>query len=173
MSSPATHPSFEEAIAMTQVLLVEFETLPESALSEKLAALVASENGARGFFVTYLTDDRPFADRPTAGVIEALRSSPEGVTELLVKNLAMSTAMAIAHRRQGNEVMAAGSDRVQRRSRLHLERLGLAEVSQKAAQLQASAETGTGAYGEFLNRWGYDEEQRRAIGAVLADLLRP
>jgi hypothetical protein len=90
-----------------------------------------------------------------------------------VKNLAMSTAMAIAHRRQGNEVMAAGSDRVQRRSRLHLERLGLAEVSQKAAQLQASAETGTGAYGEFLNRWGYDEEQRRAIGAVLADLLRP
>jgi hypothetical protein len=68
MSSPATHPSFEEAIALTQVLLVEFETLPESALSEKLAALVASENGARGFFVTYLTDDRPFADRPTAKV---------------------------------------------------------------------------------------------------------
>lgn len=110
--------TFEQAIALTHTLMkqMQHQQIGEADLEKTLTALVASENGARGFFVTYLTDDRPLADAPSAAVVQALQSSPEIVAELLVKNLAMSSAMAIAHRRNQNEAMAEGSDRVQTRT---------------------------------------------------------
>ena len=100
--------TFEEAIAHTQEILAALEqgTLAEATLERLVTQLVQTENGARGFFVTYLTDERPLADTPSAEVLAALQTAPEIVAELLVKNLAMSSAMAIAHRRNQNETMA-------------------------------------------------------------------
>ena len=79
----------------------------------------------------------------------------------------MSASMAIAHRRTANEAMAQGSDRVQRRTTVLIQRVQMPEVMQKAAQLQASAETGVGEYQTFLERWGYDAEQRQQIAHVM------
>lgn len=160
--------TFEQAIDLTHSLLAQMETgLPESELEATLIKLVSSENGARGFFVTYLTDDRPFADQPSPAVVNALKTSPDIVAELLVKNLAMSTAMIIAHRRNQNEVMASGSDRVQRRTANLMQLVQLPQVSEKATQLHESATTSEGAYKAFLDRWGYDAEQRQAIRQVM------
>ncbi|GAB4368480.1 MAG: hypothetical protein Kow00121_07630 [Elainellaceae cyanobacterium] len=157
--------SFEKAIDFTHSLLsqMEQETLSDSEIQSLLAELVSSENGARGFFVTYLTDDRSLADQPSEPVIQALQSSPAIVSDLLVKNLAMSTAMAISHRRNSNLAMAQGSERVQRRSLNLIERLQLPEAADKAQQLHESATTGLGDYHQFLDRWHYDAEQRQAI----------
>lgn len=157
--------TFEQAIDLTQSLMAQLqqEQLSEADLEATIIALVQSENGARGFFVTYLTDDRPIADHPTDAVIRALQSSPEIVADLLVKNLAMSSAMAIAHRRNQNEEMAQGSDRVQARTATLIERVKLPEVTQKAQKLHESAATGIGEYQAFLDRWGYDAEQRQVI----------
>jgi hypothetical protein len=166
-----TPPTFEEAIALSQSLINHLDTLPEPEIQKMLSRLVGSENGARGFFVTYLTDDRPFADAPSEGVVKALQSSPVIVAELLVKNLAMSAAMAIAHRRNQDEAMAQGSDRVQRRTVDLIQRVKLAEVSQKAIQLRQSAITGSGAYESFLERWGYDAEQRQQIEQVMGEAI--
>ncbi|MBW4517305.1 MAG: hypothetical protein KME11_19020 [Timaviella obliquedivisa GSE-PSE-MK23-08B] len=159
--------TFEQAIALTQNLLTQLEQLSEPEIQAAIATLVSTENGARGFFVTYLTDDRSFVDQPTDAVIKALQTSPFIVAELLVKNLAMSTGIAIAHRRNSNEAMARGSDRVQRRTAELIQRVQLPEVAEKAAQLQASAETGVGEYQTFLERWGYDAEQRQQIAQVM------
>lgn len=157
--------SFEQAIALTQSLMAQMQQnqVSEVELEAVLAALVSSENGARGFFVTYLTDESPLADHPSEAVIRALQSSPEIVAELLVKNLAMSSAMAIAHRRNQNAEMAAGSDRVQTRTIALIQQVKLPDVSQKAQKLHESAATGTGDYRAFLDRWGYDAEQRQMI----------
>lgn len=163
--------TFERAIALTQNLLVQLEQgLPEPEIQAAITTLVSTENGARGFFVTYLTDDRPFADQPSDAIIQALQTSPAIVSELLVKNLAMSAGMAIAHRRNSNEDMAQGSDRVQRRTANLIQRVQLPEVAQKSAQLQASAETGVGEYQTFLERWGYDAEQRQQIAQVMGSI---
>jgi hypothetical protein len=159
--------TFEQAIAITQHLLTQLEQLSESEIQATITTLVSTDNGARGFFVTYLTDDRPFADQPTDAVIKALQTSPAIVSELLVKNLAMSAGMAIAHRRNGNKAMAQGSDRVQRRTANLIQRVQMPEVAQKAAQLQASAETGVGEYQAFLERWGYDAEQLQQIAQAM------
>jgi hypothetical protein len=172
MTAPnTTPPSFEEAIALTQSFLDQWDSLSEPEIQQTLTKLVSSENGARGFFVNYLSDDRPFADQPSDAVIKALRSSPVIVAELLVKNLAMSAAMAIVHRRNQDEAMAQGSERVQRRTQGLIDRVKLAEVSQKALQLRQSAITGSGAYELFLDRWGYDTEQRQRIEQVMAGAI--
>jgi hypothetical protein len=172
MTAPnLTPPTFEQAIALTQSFLDQLDRLSEPEIQQTITQLVSSENGARGFFVTYLSDDRPFADQPSEGVIKALKSSPVIVAELLVKNLAMSAAMAVAHRRNQDEAMAQGSDRVQRRTQGLIDRLKLAEVSQKALQLRQSAITGSGAYELFLDRWGYDAEQRQRIEQVMAGAI--
>jgi len=157
--------TFEQAIALTQSLLTQIEQnkLSEAEIEEAIATLVGSMNGARGFFVTYLSDERAIADQPSTAVLQALQSSPENVSDLLVKNLAMSSAMAITHRRNGNEEMAQGSDRVRSRTAHLIEKLQLAAVMGKAQKLHESASTGLGEYKAFLDRWGYDAEQRQVI----------
>jgi len=49
--------TFENAIQQTQDLLTQIEFLDANTITQKLTELVSTENGARGFFVTYLTSD--------------------------------------------------------------------------------------------------------------------
>ncbi len=164
--------SFPEAITLTQSLLQKMEAgeLENIAIEKTISSLVATENGARGFFVTYLTDEGDLADKPTEAVIKALQSSPEIVSQLLVKNIAMSTAMAITHRRQDNETMAQSSQKVSRRSAELIKQLNLDGIPQKLEKLHHSAVSGEGEYQGFLERWGYDSEQKQAIATVIASL---
>ncbi len=157
--------SFESAISVSQALLDEMEQgkLTEAEIEQAIAALVATENGARGFFVSYLTDARPLADQPTDPVLHALATSPTTVSPLLVKNLVMATAMAITHRRNQNQDLAKGSDQVKVRSLNLLQHLTFPELKQQAQEMAASLETGKGSYQNFLERWQYDTEQRQAM----------
>lgn len=161
-SEPLT---FENAIALSQSLLLQVDSdkLSDAEISAQLAELVQTENGARGFFVTFLTSNSPLADNPSDAVIQALRSSPEVVAELLVKNLAMSTAQELYHRRRQAEEMAQGSHQVQVRTANLIEILDLDAVKERSQQLIDSANTGEGKYKAFLERWNYDSEQRQLI----------
>lgn len=164
--------TFEQAIALTQSLLsqVEAGSLSEADIAAVISALVKTENGARGFFVTYLTATSSVADSPSAAVVEALRSSPEIVAELLVKNLAMSTAQAIFHRRQQKEDMAKGSEQVSHRTTRLIQLMDLPSIRDRAQQLMQSAKTGEGKHKAFLERWNYDPEQRQAIYQALEQI---
>jgi hypothetical protein len=171
---PTSEPSlsFEEAIALTQGLMA---APPDpDALQTAITELVQTDNGARGFFVTWLTGESPLADQPPGAVLAALKTAPERVAELLTKNLAMATAMELTHLRQQAPEQAAGSARVQQRTR-HLIQLLQAELPGLTACLQALAtsvtSTDAGQYQGFLQRWGYDLEQRQAIQAVLSQVL--
>ncbi|WP_421659095.1 hypothetical protein [Leptothermofonsia sp. ETS-13] len=161
--------SFQDAIALTQSLLDETEQgqVSESILEQTIRALVRTENGARGFFVTYLSDDRPLVEQMMPVVVQALKTSPEVVSPLLVKNLAMSTAMAISHRRNQNEDLAKGSDRVRSHTTALIQALSLPPLHEHVQQLAATIRTGAGKYQAFLERWSYDTEQKQAIYAAL------
>lgn len=165
--------TFEGAIELTQSLLAQIEAarLSQAQIEQAVASLVKTQNGARGFFVTYLTDDAQEADRPSPGVIEALRSAPEIVAELLVKNLAMSAAMVVHHSRHQSEEMAAGSARVLERSRNLIQMLQLPPCQTIASQMLESLESGEGEYEEFFQRWGYDGEQKLAIGSAVREAI--
>ncbi len=156
---------FEGAIALTQELMVAMAEgqVAEAELGRAIAALVGTVNGARGFFVAYLTDDRPLADSPADYLIAALRHAPDPVADLLVKNLAMSAAMSITHQRNQNPDMVASSQRVQQRSAQLIQRLNLPSIHSKLHDLLTTLTSDTGPYTAFLQRWGYDAEQRAVI----------
>ncbi|MBD1822599.1 hypothetical protein H6F51_08825 [Cyanobacteria bacterium FACHB-DQ100] len=165
--------SFEGAIELTQSLLQEVEQrrVPEPELERIITALVQSENGARGFFVTYLSDDREFIDQILPTVVSALLRSEETVGDLLAKNLAMSTGMILTHTRNQNLQMAAGSARVQRRTEVIIKQMRSSKVDQHLDQLKTTIETGTGEYQRFLERWKYDAEQKAAMLEAIKSAL--
>ncbi|MEG3955379.1 hypothetical protein [Microcoleus sp. herbarium2] len=165
--------TFEGAIELTESLLslIEADQLSEADIEQAVRSLVKTQNGARGFFVTYLTDDRQEADHPSPGVVEALRSAPEIVAELLVKNLAMSAAMVVYHSRHQSQEMAAGSARVQKRSRNLIQILQMPACQTLASQMLESLQDGKGEYEEFFQRWGYDNEQKLAIGSAVRSAI--
>lgn len=169
-STPPDDLTFEHAIAITQSLLSDIAEgrRSEASVEAAITDLVRSEAGARGFFVSYLTD--AVADHPSDAVVQALRSSPQTVAELMVKNLAMSAAMAIAHRRNQYEEMATSSEAVHQRSAQLIQLLQLPQIAERAKSLYESATTGKGSYQEFLDRWGYDLEQRQRIAAVVKEI---
>jgi hypothetical protein len=155
--------TFEEAIGLTEKFINEIPQLSESEKEAIVSSLVISENGARGFFVTYLTNDNPLVDEKSSGILAGLQTSPEIISELLVKNVAMSTAMKITHERNNNLDMAEKSARVTQRSLNLINQLSLSEIQEKIDLLMNTIQEEKGVYQEFLDRWEYDHEQKQAI----------
>jgi hypothetical protein len=168
-NSPLEAPeiTFEQAIALTQSLLSQAEAGESPEMAAAITELVKTETGARGFFATYLTSDSAIADNPPTSVIQALQSSPDVVADLLVKNLAMSAAQAVFHRRNHKEDMAEASEQVRQRTTRLIELVSLPAVYDRSTELLESATTGEGSYKAFLERWGYDAEQRQVICKTL------
>jgi len=164
--------SFEYAIQQTQDLLSQIEFLDAKTITQKFTELVSTENGARGFFVTYLTSDLSHTEYPSLEVITALKTSPIFVNELLVKNLAMSTAMVIYHRSQGDKENAQGSEKVQEKTGQLIKQLLSPALGEKLQQLATSLNTGQGEYQAFLELWGYDNCQRQAIAEIIQPFLQ-
>lgn len=172
-------PSFPQAmeIAAQWIGLWEAGELSDEVLADRVAELVASRDGARGFFVVGLTGEAPLLDRLPEPLVAALRQAGPGVVDLTARNLAMSTAMVLHHRRSGDRDHQAGSERVQLRSTELLRQLEPGAVKQRLESLLAAAAApgsvdggSDGAVAEdraFLDRWGYDAEQRLAITVAI------
>jgi hypothetical protein len=171
MSDPVSprEPSFSQAIEITGQWLALWEAgeLSDEVLADRVAELVASRDGARGFFVVALVGEAALMDRLPEPVVLQLRAAGEGVVDLMARNLAMSTAMALHHLRSGDEEQQAGSERVATRSRELLRLLEPSLVKSRLETLLAAARDGSGEDVTFLDRWGYDAEQRAAITVAI------
>jgi hypothetical protein len=168
--STPLQPTFQQAMEITAQWLGLWENgeLSDEVLGDRVAEMVASRDGARGFFVVSLAGDSPLMDRLPDPVVLALRQAGDGVVDLSVRNLAMSTAMALHHQRHGDAGQQGGSERVQLRCTELLRLLEPGAVKERLETL-LEATSGRGDDVVFLDRWGYDADQRAAIAdAVLA-----
>jgi hypothetical protein len=192
MTSPSPQPSFPQALAITGQWLELWENgeLSDEVLADRVAELVVSRDGGRGFFAVSLAGDSPLLDRLPEPLVLALRAVGAPVVDLCLRNLAMSTAMALHHARSGDPQQQAGSERVASRCTELLRLLDPSQVKQRLETLWAAARAGEGSsegsgngIGDgqaasattssikedqaFLQRWGYDAEQRHAIACAL------
>jgi hypothetical protein len=94
------------------------------------------------------------------------RQAGAGVVDLTARNLAMSTAMALHHQRQEDGTMQASSERVHERC-VELLRLLEPQAVKQRLETLLEATAGRGDDVAFLDRWGYDAEQRAAIAAAI------
>ncbi len=165
--------SFSQAIQATQSLIENMNTqqLDEANVEQEVSAIVSTKNGGRGFFVAYLTSELSLADKPSEGIINGLKSSAKIVSELLVKNLAMSSAMTITHSRNNDFSKVQGSQRVCRRTTDLIQKIELDLLKQELEKLKATIANGKGEYNDFLERWEYDTEQQQAIQEAIMHTL--
>ena len=161
-------PSFEEAMNATLLWCNAWEdgNLSDEVLADRIGELVESRNGARGFLAISLSGDCPLMDRLPDPLVFQLRKSGELVVDLTVKNLAMSTAMAVQHKRKKDKTHLSGSQKIRARC-IELLRLLEPNSVKKHLEIILDAINGKGKEVDFLIRWGYDEEQKVAIKSSL------
>ena len=169
MNTFSLEPTFHQAMEITTQWLALWEhgELSDEVLADRVAELVASRDGGRGFFVVSLAGDSPLLDRLPEPLVLQLRAAGDGVVDLTARNLAMSTAMALQHGRSGDLQQQAASQRVRVRCTELLRLLDPVLVKQRLETLLAAARQGSGEDVLFLERWGYDPEQREAIAAAV------
>ena len=134
-------PSFQQAMEITASWLQQWdnEEISDEVLADRIGEMVVSRDGARGFFVVSLAGDSALMDRLPDAVVGQLRQAGAGVVDLSVRNLAMSTAMGVAHRRSGDTAQQAGSERVSSRCTELLRLLEPGLVKERLEQLLEAA----------------------------------
>lgn len=165
--------SFEGALSESAELLLLLEQTgrqDDAALLSRLEAMLASQPSCRGFFVTLLTGDSKLADDPPTFLLDTLGRSPIA-SELLVKNLVMSSATAVVHQRKGDTHNEAGSKRVSARSLNLICKLQSTDIRPALNEMKLSLQNNGGRYAEFVSRCNYDREQRDTACSAIEKAL--
>ena len=172
-----TNMTFEEALRKSEELLLFFSSSSSSSSSEldaelqkQLNELLSGLASSRAFFVTFLAGDNTLADDVPDFILESIKRS-SAHAELLSKNLVMSTAMRITHKRDGDELNAQGSERVARRTTQLIQRLHSSPLRSKLLEMKSSLQSRSGEFAEFIKRWNYDDEQCLAASKAIESAL--
>ena len=97
--------SFTQAINISAKWCKEWgeDLLSEEVLADRIAELIKTKNGLRGFFAYALSDKDCFLlDELPFSIIYKLNEGGNAVAEIVLKNLIMSSAQIIIHRRDNN-----------------------------------------------------------------------
>lgn len=146
-----------------------------------LSAMLRTSNGARGLFVTLLSDERvSLADTELPAEVVDVLTLPDGSEEeretvrvLIAKNVFMASTMVVHYRRSGEVERRAASELTRDRGK----RVAMACVRKDEGlrttgmELLRSAEEGEGQFVDFLRKWGYDDEQKEAGASSLKEVL--
>ena len=168
----AQKPTFKEAMQASMIWCKSWENdeISDEVISDRIGELIKTVEGARGFFAVSLSIDCPLMDRFPDALIFQLRSSGEIVVDLTVKNLAMSSAMIITHRKN-KDPQEIQSERIKIRC---IELLKLLESTQVKKRLDVLLEAtkGNGKDLKFLNTWCYTDEQFKAISESIYEVAK-
>ena len=110
--------SFTQAINISALWCREWEeeVLSEEVLADRIAELIKTKNGIRGFFAYALSDrDCYLLDKLPSSIVFMLTEGGIDVIEIVVKNLLMSSAQIIFHQRQNNQEYQLSSENIAER----------------------------------------------------------
>ena len=110
--------SFTQAINISAQWCKEWEEelLSEEVLADRIAELIKTKNGLRGFFAYALSDqDCYLLDKLPFSVVFKLQERGKDVVEIVVKNLIMSSAQIVVHQREKNLAYKSNSENISER----------------------------------------------------------
>ena len=165
-------PSFTQAINISAQWCEEWgeDLLSEEVLADRIAELPKTRNGLRGFFAYALSDKDCFLfDKLPYSLIYKLNEVGDAVTDIVVKNLIMSSAQIIIHRRDNNYEYEITSENISERCKAILRLLETKSVTKSVNQvLRDLDEMGN----SFDNSIKYDYEQKEYIKKQILDIAQ-
>ena len=164
--------SFTQALDISALWCREWkeDLLSEEVLADRIAELIKTPNGLRGFFAYTLSDKECYLlDKLPSSIVFKLTEGGERVVEIMVKNLVMSSAQIIIHKRENNIEYQKTSENISERCKGILRVLETKLVTNTINQiLKDLINLGN----SFDNTIKYDDEQKEFIKKQISDIAQ-
>ena len=164
--------TFTQAINISAQWCKEWgeDLLSEEVLADRIAELIKTKKGLRGFFAYSLSDENCFLlDKLPSSVIFKLNEGGDDVVEIVVKNLMMSSAQIIIHRRENNHEYEITSSNISDRCKNILRHLETKLVTKTVNQIIRDLDN---MGNSFDNSKKYDSEQKEFIKKQILDIAQ-
>tara|TARA_A100001388_G_scaffold255510_1_gene220038 strand:+ start:16 stop:543 length:528 start_codon:yes stop_codon:yes gene_type:complete len=164
--------SFNEAINISAKWCKEWGDglLSDEVLADRIAELIKTKNGCRGFFAYSLSDRDCFLlDKLPFSLIFKLNEGGNAVVEIVLKNLIMSSAQIIIHRREKNHEYEITSENISDRCKGILRNLESKLVTKNVNQVIKDLDN---MGNSFDNSIKYDSEQKEFIKKQILDIAQ-
>ncbi len=164
--------SFTQAINISAKWCKEWgeDLLSEEVLADRIAELIKTKNGRRGFFAYALSDkDCLLLDKLPFSLMFKLNEGGDSVVEIVVKNLIMSSAQIITHQRDNNHEYEIASEIISDRCKAILSLLETKLVTKTVNQIIKNLNN---MGNSFDNSKKYDTEQKDFIKKQIFDIAQ-
>ena len=164
--------SFTQAINISAKWCKEWgeDLLSEEVLADRIAELIKTKKGLRGFFAYALSDkDCLLLDKLPFSLIFKLNEGGDAVVEIVVKNLIMSSAQIIIHQRDNNKEYEIASEIISDRCKAILRLLETKLVTKNINQVIKDLDN---MGNSFDNSIKYDSEQKEFIKKQILDIAQ-
>ena len=164
--------SFTQAINISAQWCKEWaeELLSEEVFADRIAELIKTKNGLRGFFAYALSDqDCYLFDQLPFSVVFKLQEGGNDVVEIVVKNLIMSSAQIVVHDREKNLEYKSNSENISERCK-NILRLLETNLVTKTINLIIKDLDNLG--NSFDNSKKYDDKQKEFIKSQIFDIAQ-
>ena len=153
-------PSFTQSINIAKEWCNEWEEelVSDEVLADRIAELLKTKNGIRGFFAYALSDTNcTLLDKKPFPVIFKLREQGEKIVDIVVKNLVMSSAQVINHKRNKNTNFENLSSNISDRCLDLLRELDTKMVTNKINEIYYDLDNMGNSFDKSIK---YDEDQK-------------
>ena len=155
--------SFSQSINISAQWCREWgeDLLSEEVLADRVAELIKTKNGLRGFFAYALSDkDCYLLDKLPSSIIFKFIEGGEDVVKIVVKNLIMSSAQIVVHRRENNLEYMSSSKNISERCKAILQLLETRLVTNTINELIKELDNLGNSFDHLVK---YDSEQKEFI----------
>ena len=165
-------PSFYQSIDIATKWCKDWEQelLSDEVLADRVAELVKTQNGLRGFFAYALSDiNCSLLDKLPSSLIFKFVEGGEQIVEITLKNLIMSSAQIIIHRRDNNHEYEKTSENISDRCKAILRLLETKSVANSVNKVLRNLDN---MGNSFNNSVKYDSEQKEFIKKQILDIAQ-
>ena len=164
--------TFTQAINISAQWCKEWsdDLLSEEVLADRIAELIRTQNGMRGFFAYALSDqDCSLLDKLPFSLIFKLQEGGNKIVEIVVKNLIMSSAQIVVHDREKNLAYKSNSENISERCKNILRALETKLVTKTINQIIKDLDNLGNSFDKSRK---YDAQQKEFIKKQIFDIAQ-